>query len=373
MAYVVILHLSPEYDSRLAEILQSVSPHSGPGRLSIEVLVEPDHVYVLPPTRACRWSTATLRFRRLPGSKSDGAPIDIFFRTLAECAGTRARRHRAVGHGRRRIDGDEAGQGTRRRLPGAGPGRSRLRRTCRATRSRPGWSTTSCRCTRCRRSCSAYVPAAGRSCRRSRRADGRAPDEGRCGSIFTLLRARTGHDFSSYKPATMLRRIERRMRVQSDRRRCPTMRTFLRDQPEEPQALLQGSADQRHQLLPRSRRPSTALERAVDPAAVRPARTRTIRCGSGSPAAPPARRPTRSACCWREHAERSPSAPAVQIFATDIDDRGARDGARRALHRRPMRPTSPPERLAALLRRGAAAATGSARSCASWCCSPTTT
>ena len=55
--------------------------------------------------------------------------------------------------------------------------------------------------------------------------------------IFTQLRVRTGHDFSNYKRATVLRRIERRINVhQLDS--LAAYAAFMRETPEEPQALL---------------------------------------------------------------------------------------------------------------------------------------
>src|ERR1044072_9315699 len=48
MAYVVILHLSPDHDSQLAEVLQSAA--SIPvTRAKRRVRVEPNHFYVTPP------------------------------------------------------------------------------------------------------------------------------------------------------------------------------------------------------------------------------------------------------------------------------------------------------------------------------------
>ncbi|HKN84343.1 MAG TPA: chemotaxis protein CheB, partial [Pyrinomonadaceae bacterium] len=48
MAYVVILHLSPDHDSQLAAVLQSASllPLT---KVERRTRVKPDHVYVLPP------------------------------------------------------------------------------------------------------------------------------------------------------------------------------------------------------------------------------------------------------------------------------------------------------------------------------------
>src|SRR3954471_20822629 len=51
MAYVVILHLSPEHESHLAEVLQS-STEMPVTQVQDAVRIEPDHVYVIPPNRS---------------------------------------------------------------------------------------------------------------------------------------------------------------------------------------------------------------------------------------------------------------------------------------------------------------------------------
>ena len=56
--------------------------------------------------------------------------------------------------------------------------------------------------------------------------------------IFVLLRARTGHDFSKYKPSTISRRIERRMAVHQIAG-MDTYARFLRQTPDEVDALFQ--------------------------------------------------------------------------------------------------------------------------------------
>ena len=63
------------------------------------------------------------------------------------------------------------------------------------------------------------------------------PNERALHDIFTQLRLRTGHDFSNYKRATVLRRIERRISVQQllD---VAAYAQFLREHPEECEALL---------------------------------------------------------------------------------------------------------------------------------------
>src|SRR5215210_7677362 len=51
MAYVVILHLSPEHESHLAEVLQ-VSTELPVMQVHDSVKIEPDHIYVIPPNQS---------------------------------------------------------------------------------------------------------------------------------------------------------------------------------------------------------------------------------------------------------------------------------------------------------------------------------
>src|SRR5215467_13278149 len=51
MAYIVILHLSPEHESKLAEVLQMVAKI--PVRqVNKRTKIEPNHVYVVPPNKS---------------------------------------------------------------------------------------------------------------------------------------------------------------------------------------------------------------------------------------------------------------------------------------------------------------------------------
>src|SRR5213079_2940430 len=50
LAYVVILHLSPDHDSRLAEVLQSSAPMPV-SQVTGTTPIVVDHVYVVPPNR----------------------------------------------------------------------------------------------------------------------------------------------------------------------------------------------------------------------------------------------------------------------------------------------------------------------------------
>jgi two-component system CheB/CheR fusion protein len=89
MAYVVILHLSPEYESHLAEVLQG-STELPVTQVREPVKVEPNRVYVIPPNKSLAMSDGTLVLSEITGYEERRAPIDIFFRTLADTHDSRA-------------------------------------------------------------------------------------------------------------------------------------------------------------------------------------------------------------------------------------------------------------------------------------------
>src|SRR4030095_13564007 len=89
MAYVVILHMSPEHESRLAEILQITSPIPV-SQVRERVKVEPDHVYVIPPNRNLAMTDGHLDLTNMIGIEERRSPVDLFFRTLAETNEDRA-------------------------------------------------------------------------------------------------------------------------------------------------------------------------------------------------------------------------------------------------------------------------------------------
>ena len=89
MAYVVILHLSPDHDSRLAEVLQSASAVPVT-KVERRVRVEPDHVYVIPPNKSLEINDGHIDISNITSTEVRRAPVDIFFRTLADSHGPRA-------------------------------------------------------------------------------------------------------------------------------------------------------------------------------------------------------------------------------------------------------------------------------------------
>jgi two-component system CheB/CheR fusion protein len=212
LAFVAILHLSPEHESHLADVLQTVTSISVQAVDRDRVRVVPNHAYVVSPRVSLAMSDGWLVPSPAVRVEERRAPVDIFFRTLAEAHGALAGCVVMSGSGAdgsmglKRIkeqgglclaqDPGEADHGDMPRsaistglvddvLPAAAMP-ARLIAYFQSLRRRPP-----------------VADAAPRD----------ASDEQALHAIFTELRARTGHDFSNYKRATVLRRIERRLGV----------------------------------------------------------------------------------------------------------------------------------------------------------------
>src|SRR5262252_6445155 len=89
MAYVVILHMSPDHESKLAEVLQAKSPIPVT-QVSERVRVEPNRVYVVSPNHDLQMQDEYLAVSEVTRLEQRRAPVDIFFRTLAESHDSRA-------------------------------------------------------------------------------------------------------------------------------------------------------------------------------------------------------------------------------------------------------------------------------------------
>jgi two-component system CheB/CheR fusion protein len=81
-ACVVIVHLSPEHESHLVELLQPYT--SMPvQQVTRTMAIEPNHVYVIPPNANLNSIDTHLRLSELEERRAERAPIDHFLRTLA--------------------------------------------------------------------------------------------------------------------------------------------------------------------------------------------------------------------------------------------------------------------------------------------------
>src|SRR3954466_11181729 len=82
-AYVVILHLSPDHDSRLAEVLQTTAamPVS---QVHGSTLIEANHISVVSPNKRLDIVDGRLVVADFARSEDRRAPVDLFFRALAD-------------------------------------------------------------------------------------------------------------------------------------------------------------------------------------------------------------------------------------------------------------------------------------------------
>src|ERR1700722_11856272 len=86
LTFVVVLHLSPEFESSLPALLQKstsmpVTQVSGP------ITIEANCVYVIPPGKHLLMADGQLVLDDLPYEFGMRTAVDIFFRTLAETHG----------------------------------------------------------------------------------------------------------------------------------------------------------------------------------------------------------------------------------------------------------------------------------------------
>jgi two-component system CheB/CheR fusion protein len=327
IAYVVILHLSPDHDSKLAEVLQA-STTMPVTQVRETVVLEPAHVYVIPPNQSLEAMDGTLRLVPMTRPEERRAPVDMFFRTLAAAYGSRAA---AVV------------------LSGTGPnGSSGLKRVKEHGGFTAAQDPAEAEYTDMPRNSIATglvdvvlpvsdIPAQivtyherleplGRQIPDPPSVDGEAVALDAAASaqaaqdwrdILSILRGRTGQDFSNYKPATLRRRVERRLNVRGLSSLSEYAR-LLREHPDEPAALM---SDLLISVTNFFRDPESfvALESRVVPELF--ARKRggdqirvwSAGCATGEEA-------YSLAILLLEYSSRLMDGPSVQVFATDLDE-----------------------------------------------------
>ncbi len=134
--------------------------------------------------------------------------------------------------------------------------------------------------------------------------------------LCRVLRTAVGHDFSGYKRTTMIRRVERRMHVLASNRAGPTSPASA--DKAECEALFRDLLINVTRFFRDIELFEVLRERAIEPLLKTRNPTRTS--ASGFPAAP-AEEAYSIAMLFAEAARRLDLPLAVQIFATDIDER----------------------------------------------------
>lgn len=82
MAFVVVTHLHPEYESHMAELLQKSTPMPTM-QVTERTRVEANHVYVIPPNRTIQMTDTHLDVQEFDEPHGRRTPIDHFFRSMA--------------------------------------------------------------------------------------------------------------------------------------------------------------------------------------------------------------------------------------------------------------------------------------------------
>ena len=89
MAFVVILHLSPDHESNLASILGNVTKMPVV-QVTETVKFQKNHVYVIPPTHLLTMHDGDIELAQLQREAGRRVAVDLFFRSLAESQEARA-------------------------------------------------------------------------------------------------------------------------------------------------------------------------------------------------------------------------------------------------------------------------------------------
>ena len=312
-AFVVVLHLSPEHESHLAEVLQVVTRM--PVRRATETIrLDPDHVYVMSPNTSLRMADGHLTVSDSLRPEERRAPIDILFRTLADTHGARAVSIVLSGTGPDGSSGlkrvNEHGGITIAQDPSESEHEDMPRNAI---------ATGLVHFVLPVAEMPAKLLAMARQVGAVEPVDRETSTDGGVDAlpdIMALVRLRTGHDFSQYKTATVLRRIARRQQLYE----LPSIEAYsglLRERPDEVQAL------QRELLISvthffRDPEAFAAIEQTIVPRlfhnkyAHDQVRVWVAGCATGEEA-------YSVAMLLAEAAGACADPPVVQVFATDLD------------------------------------------------------
>jgi two-component system CheB/CheR fusion protein len=331
MAFVVIVHLSSEHESLLADVLQR-STEMPVVQVQETAQILPNTVYVIPPRKALTTFNGALRLNDLPVERGKHVAVDLFFRALADSHGPHASAIVLSGG-----DGDGA-IGIKRIKERGGltivqdpeeAEQSGMPRSAFAT-GMVDW----------------VLPVADMPARllayhrledkiRLPPEDGPQPalpvpppagaDESLLRDILSFLRTRTGRDFAYYKRATIVRRIGRRMQVNGVQDMLSYL-DCLRTLPGEAGALLQDLLITVTNFF-RDSDCFETLEKQIPELFRGKGQSESVRvwvcaCATGEEA-------YSVAMLLSEYARTLDNPPSIQVFATDLDEEAvqtARDG-----------------------------------------------
>jgi len=211
VAFIVVQHLSPDHKSLMDELLAKNT------EMSVESVVDgvevrPDSVYLIPPRKNMLLSEGRLHLSDQQSGESVNLPIDFFFRSLAESARRRAVAIVLSG------TGSDGSRGIRAVKEAGGLVLAQEPDT--AKFDGMPWSAVHTGLVdvvldpgQLAEYLESYVRHPIVADEESSIRERLESDEETLRRIFVLLRKRSGIEFAYYKPATVARRIERRMGV----------------------------------------------------------------------------------------------------------------------------------------------------------------
>ncbi len=317
MAFVIVMHLAPQHESYLSQVLQ---PYTTMPMQQVQTTlrIERNHVYVIPPNRNLSIIDSHLRLSPIEDERRKRAPIDHFFRTLADTHGECAVSMILSGTG---TDGTIGLQ----RIKEAG-GLVVVQEPTEAEYDGMPLSAIATGLV------DLILPIHAMPARLIEYATTASPnlvpnedeDEGEAvvgdeqallRQIFTQIRSHTGQDFSRYKRSSILRRIQRRMQVRQLEDLSAYAR-FLRTNQEEVTVLYQNLLISVTNFF-RDPEAFAWVEQAVIPHLFTgkgtddPVRVWVAGCATGEEA-------YSIAMLLLEQASRLGNAVPIQIFATDL-------------------------------------------------------
>ncbi|MEW6669989.1 MAG: chemotaxis protein CheB [Thermodesulfobacteriota bacterium] len=210
MGFVVVSHLDPSHASMMASLLQK---HTGMKVVQVEdgMRVEPDHVYVIPPDKDMGILNGRLQLMRPQSDSGLRAPVNYFLRHLAQDKGEHAFAVILSGMG---SDGTLGVKAVK-----AGLGMVMVQDP--ATAKYDGMPNTAIAT-----GLADYILPPEKMPEHLMDYVGRFVSKGvpravaaeeipstALQKVFMLLRSVMGHDFSAYKESTIVRRVQRRMKV----------------------------------------------------------------------------------------------------------------------------------------------------------------
>jgi two-component system CheB/CheR fusion protein len=322
LSFVVILHLAPDHESMLAELLSTCTPMPV-AQAENGMEVKRNSIYVIPPGKHLTAVNGHLKLTELQHEHGKRVAVDLFFRSLADTHGPHAvavilsgadgdgtlgiKRVKERGGLTIAQDPEEAEHPS---MPRAAINTGMVDWVLHAEQMPLRILDYRARETRLQLPPEegpqpATVPPVG------------ADDaEAALREVLVFLRMRTGRDFTYYKRATILRRISRRLQV-NGLDDMPGYLSFLRTNPGEAGALL------KELIIPvtnffRDRESFEAVEKLIpelfkDKGPGDSVRVWTAACATGEEA-------YSLGMLLLEHARNLEAPPALQVFACDLDE-----------------------------------------------------